>query len=94
MTTAHAAGPLATQLHTPLDETGARSRIYLESLRTTIFTGGLSAATIVVGVMRTKVRALHLGPTGVGFVRLYTAVADVTQSPGGTSVSSDVRREC
>lgn len=64
---------------------------YHRILRSTSIIGGASFINIAIGVLRTKVLAVLLGPTGVGLASLYTglmgtasAVATMGLGPVGT----------
>ncbi len=47
---------------------------YRSSLKSTSTIGGASVINIVVGLVRTKILAVLLGPTGIGLVSLYTSL--------------------
>src|SRR5665213_470300 len=58
------------------------SASYRRILKSSSIIGGASVANIVIGLVRTKVLAVLLGPTGVGLVSLYRALITT-----GTTVS-------
>ena len=47
---------------------------YRRILKTSSITGGSSVINILIGLLRTKVLALLLGPSGIGLVGLYTGL--------------------
>lgn len=47
---------------------------YRHILKTSSIVGGASVITILIGLVRTKVLAVLLGPTGIGLVSLYTGL--------------------
>ena len=44
---------------------------YRRMLKTSSIIGGASVVNVLIGLVRTKVLAVLLGPTGVGLVSLY-----------------------
>lgn len=50
---------------------------YRKIFKSTALIGGTQVITILVGIIRTKVLAILLGPTGVGLVGLYQATTDL-----------------
>jgi len=53
---------------------------YRQILKSSALLGGASAANIVIGLLRTKVMAILLGPAGYGLIAAYTAIADLARS--------------
>ncbi|MCB8818934.1 O-antigen translocase [Microvirga rosea] len=53
---------------------------YIQALKATAQIGGSSIVNIVFGIIRTKVVAILLGPSGVGLMSLYNMIIDLTQS--------------
>ncbi len=47
---------------------------YRRILKSTSIIGGASVINILIGLLRTKVVAVLLGPTGIGLVSLYTSL--------------------
>ncbi len=55
-------------------------RSYREILRSTALIGGASAATVCIGIVRTKAMAMILGPAGFGLMGVYLTIVDLTRS--------------
>ncbi len=72
---------------------GARTGTYGEILRSTALIGGSSVVNIGLAVVRTKVMAVLLGPSGVGLMGLYTSISDVTQSLAAMGIQSSGVRQ-
>jgi len=53
---------------------------YRQILKSSALLGGASAANIVIGLVRTKVMAVLLGPAGYGLIAAYTAIAELARS--------------
>jgi PST family polysaccharide transporter len=66
---------------------------YGQILKSSALIGGSSVAEIGLRIVRAKVMALLLGPAGVGWLGLYTSIADLAQSITGMGVSSSGVRE-
>ena len=66
---------------------------YGQILRSTALIGASSVATVALGVVRTKVVAVLLGPAGVGLFGLYGSIAELTQSIAGMGVNSSGVRQ-
>ncbi len=56
---------------------------YRQILRSSSIIGGASVINILVGLLRTKVAAMLLGPAGVGLIGLYTNVVAVAANVAG-----------
>jgi antigen flippase len=66
---------------------------YGQILKSSALIGGASMVNVGIGIVRTKAMALLLGPSGVGLLGLYGAVADLAQSIAGMGIiSSGVRQ--
>lgn len=66
---------------------------YVQILRSAALIGGSSVVNIAFGIIRTKVIAVLLGPSGIGIMSLYSSIADLTQSIAGVGVhGSGVRQ--
>jgi enterobacterial common antigen flippase len=92
--TRHAGGPRAGSPRAkvlPFEATAAYS--YGQILKSTVLIGGSSIVNITLGMVRTKVMALLLGPAGVGLWGLYGAIADLTGSLAGLGISSSGVRQ-
>ena len=48
---------------------------YRRILAATVIMGGATIASILIGVVRTKIFALLIGPAGIGLVGLFTSVS-------------------
>ena len=55
-----------------------RSSSYSQTLKSSSIVGGAQAVSLVLGMVRTKLVALLLGPTGVGLIGLYDSVISLT----------------
>lgn len=53
---------------------------YGQILRSSALMGGASAINIAVGIIRTKIMAIVLGPSGVGLAAAFAAIADLSRS--------------
>ena len=49
---------------------------YRRILKSSSIIGGSSVINILIGLLRTKVLAILIGPSGVGLVSLYTSLGD------------------
>lgn len=66
---------------------------YAQIFRSSALIGGSSLLIIVIGIARTKLMALILGPAGIGLMGALTTVADLTRSIAGMGVNrSGVRQ--
>jgi antigen flippase len=66
---------------------------YGQILKSTALIGGSSVANIALGMVRTKVMAVLLGPAGIGLWGLYNAIADLAQGVAGLGVNSSGVRQ-
>lgn len=55
--------------------------------------GGSSALNIAIGIVRTKVVAILLGPTGVGLLGIYGSIVDLMTSISGVGINSSGVRQ-
>jgi PST family polysaccharide transporter len=62
-------------------------------LRSSALIGGSSAINIGIGIVRTKVMAILLGPAGFGLFGLYGSVSDLALSVAGMGVNSSGVRQ-
>ena len=58
----------------------SEARSYREILRSTALIGGASAATVCIGIVRTKAMAMILGPAGFGLMGTYVVIVDLARS--------------
>lgn len=71
----------------------AGKHTYGQILKSSALIGGSSVLNIAIGIVRTKVMAILLGPAGVGLVGLYNSIADLTQSLAGMGINSSGVRQ-
>src|ERR1035437_9424533 len=61
-------------------------------LKSTGIVGGSQIVIIIIGIIRTKIIAVLLGPEGVGFTGLFQSVIDLVRSATGLGIGfSSVR---
>lgn len=77
----------------PRETDGSEGHTYGQILKSSALIGGSSVVNIIFGIVRTKVMAVFVGPTGVGLMGLYTSIADVTQSLAGLGIQSSGVRQ-
>lgn len=66
---------------------------YRQILKSSVLIGGSSVVNIGIGIVRTKVMALLLGPSGVGLMGLYSSIADLVQNIAGMGINSSGVRQ-
>jgi enterobacterial common antigen flippase len=66
---------------------------YGQILRSSALVGASSALEICLRIVRSKVMAILLGPTGVGLFGLYTSIVDLAQTFAGLGVNRSGVRE-
>jgi enterobacterial common antigen flippase len=66
---------------------------YRQVLKSLVLIGGSSALKIGIGIVRTKVMAILLGPAGFGLMGLYASIADLAESIAGMGVNSSGVRQ-
>jgi len=64
-----------------------------EILKSTSLIGGSTLLNLAIGIARTKVLAMLLGPAGVGLVGLYASIVDLSRSVAGMGISSSGVRQ-
>ena len=69
------------------------NRTYGQILKSSALIGSSSVLTLGISLVRTKVMALLLGPSGVGLLGLYGAIADLAVSITGVGVNSSGVRQ-
>ena len=87
-----APAPVETELQpTPpeLKEKGSYGQI----LKSSALVGGSSLLNVVIGMVRTKVLAVLLGPAGFGLFGVYNSIANLTQTFAGMGVNSSGVRQ-
>jgi enterobacterial common antigen flippase len=71
----------------------AEKHTYGQILKSSALVGGSSVLNIAIGIIRTKLMAMLLGPAGFGLAGLYSSVADLTQSVAGMGINSSGVRQ-
>jgi len=74
-----------------MDKKGQRT--YGQILKSSAFIGGSSVVNILLGIIRTKVIAVVLGPSGMGLFGMYNSIADLARSIAGMGLGSSGVRE-
>jgi PST family polysaccharide transporter len=69
----------AAVLH-ELEDAAEERPSYLQILRSSALIGGASALGLIIGIVRTKVLAVLLGPTGIGLLGVFTSIFDLARS--------------
>lgn len=69
------------------------SSSYGQIFKSTAFTGGASIINILLGIVRTKVMAVVLGPAGVGLVGLYTTITALASTLAGMGIGNSGVRQ-
>lgn len=89
--------PIAEPLPEPRLEfvpvVAAKKQTYGQILKSSAVIGGSSVLNIGIGIIRTKVMAVLLGPAGFGLAGLYTSIVTLTQSLAGMGVNSSGVRQ-
>jgi enterobacterial common antigen flippase len=71
----------------------AEQHTYGQILKSSAMIGGSSLFNILIGIVRTKVMAMLLGPSGVGLMGLYGSINDLTISIAGMGINSSGVRQ-
>jgi len=71
----------------------AEKHTYGQILKSSALIGGSSLLNIAIGIVRTKVMAMLLGPSGVGLMGLYGSISDLTISVAGMGINSSGVRQ-
>jgi antigen flippase len=66
---------------------------YGQILKSSAMIGGSSVLNIGIGIIRTKVMALLLGPAGVGLMGIYGSILNLAQSIGSMGINSSGVRQ-
>lgn len=66
---------------------------YGQILRSTTIFGGVSVIKILIGLVKVKILAVLLGPSGIGLIGLYQGVINVTSLFSGLGLSSSGVRQ-
>jgi PST family polysaccharide transporter len=77
------------------EDTAPRSErsTYRQILKSSALVGASSAISVCLGIVRSKVVAVILGPTGTGLMGLYGSAVDVLQNVAGMGVGSSGVRQ-
>ena len=68
-------------------------RTYGQILKSSAVIGGSSVVNIGLGIVRTKVMALLLGPAGVGLLGIYNSISDLARTIAGMGITSSGVRQ-
>lgn len=68
-------------------------RTYGQILKSSAVIGGSSVVNIGLGIVRTKVMALLLGPAGVGLLGIYGSISDLVRTVAGMGINSSGVRQ-
>jgi antigen flippase len=66
---------------------------YLQIFKSTAIIGGASVINIVLRIIRTKILAMLLGPTGIGLMGIYSSIMTTTVAVVGCGLSSSGVRQ-
>lgn len=78
----------------PLSEVPpAEKGTYGQILKSSALVGGSSVLNIIIGIVRTKIMALLLGPSGFGLLSVYGSIVTLTQTFAGMGVNSSGVRQ-
>ena len=66
---------------------------YSQIFRSTSIVGGAQGVALVIGLIRIKVVAVLLGPTGIGLIGLYQAAIGLVATISGLGISSSGVRQ-
>lgn len=69
------------------------SSSHRQILKSSALIGGSSVINIAIGIVRTKLLALLVGPTGVGLLGLYTSISDTARTLAGMGLASSGVRQ-
>jgi PST family polysaccharide transporter len=72
---------------------GPRENTYGQILKSSALVGGASVLNLAVAIVRSKIMALLLGPSGVGLIGLYQAIADFGRTIAGMGISNSGVRQ-
>lgn len=77
----------------PASASTAPGSSYGQIFKSTAFTGGGTLVTLGLGILRTKILAVLLGPSGVGLGGVYTTIVGVASTLAGMGISSSGVRQ-
>jgi enterobacterial common antigen flippase len=70
-----------------------KAKSYARILRSTALIGGSSAINLMIGIVRTKVVAVILGPSGVGLMGMFSAIVDLARTLAELGLNSSGVRQ-
>jgi len=86
--------PVQTTSDLPIPEVSPVERgTYGQILKSSALVGGSSILNIIIGIVRTKIMALLLGPAGFGLLSVYGSIVTLTQTFAGMGVNSSGVRQ-
>lgn len=80
-------------MHKMADTAPAAQSSYGQILQSSALIGGASLLVVLIGLVRTKVLAVLLGPAGVGLLGLYSTLADMVRSLAEMGLNSSGVRQ-
>ena len=85
--------PLVEEIPQPEQEAPAEENTYGQILKSSALIGGSQVLKIGIGIIRTKVMAVLLGPAGFGLMGLYGSIVDLAVNIAGMGVNSSGVRQ-
>jgi enterobacterial common antigen flippase len=77
----------------PVGDGSGSEKSYGQILKSSALVGGSSLLNVAIGMIRTKVMALLLGPAGFGLFGVYNSIATLAQTLAGMGVNSSGVRQ-
>jgi enterobacterial common antigen flippase len=77
----------------PVVDQSSSQKSYGQILKSSALVGGSSLLNVAIGMVRTKVMALLLGPAGFGLFGVYNSIATLAQTLAGMGVNSSGVRQ-
>ncbi len=74
-------------------EAASSQKSYGQILKSSTIIGGSSVVTVVMGILRSKVNAVLLGPGGVGLIGLYSSISRIAGMLAGMGIGSSGVRQ-
>src|ERR1039458_5643454 len=93
MSEAHPNEVVSPSVPSGASATVAPGSSYGQIFKSTPFTGGASVINILLGIVRTKVMAVLLGPSGVGLIGLYMTIIGLASTLSGMGIGSSGVRQ-
>jgi antigen flippase len=75
------------------EPTSSNKGTYGQILKSSALVGGSSILNIAIGIVRTKVMAVLLGPAGFGLLSVYSSIVTLTQTLAGMGINSSGVRQ-